>query len=415
MKTFLALSLTLLTSILGFSQTYYETSWISGEIKYTALVIFYEDSEAFVRVKYYANGSDNLANFGCSYKNFTKSDGTTDRFLDGTNAFIVRGASESSYSADNFYLKEIGNGNYQAYTVDDNGFSGGDITQYMKPMLYWVKLNPDILTKGYMDDYFEEEETIFQLLVFLNKGELSFPVKDNAVTVLANGIDQNSIWAAVMDKNSTLNYSEQRIKESNSYPSDWIKNQWDQGFYITAMDFDDNKNTFVVLMSKGYGLGPQSWKKSSTFPKDWITEKWNDNYNITSMTNGGGNWYVVMNKSTGFETQRWKTSYDIPRDWIIDNWNENYAITSATYGNGLWALSMSKGSKLGAQTWKTQVEYPFEWIQERADKGYSITSMTYGDGMWLVVMSKNPSNTTNRSSTSYQDIPVDWIMKNAQY
>ncbi|WP_437396787.1 DUF7477 domain-containing protein [Flagellimonas lutimaris] len=415
MKTFLALSLTLLTSTLGFSQTYYETSWISGEIKYTALVIFYEDSEALVRVKYYANGSDNLANFSCSYKNFTKSDGTTDRFLDGTNAFIVRGASESSYSADNFYLKEIGNGNYQAYTVDDNGFSGGDITQYMKPMLYWVKLNPDILTKGYMDDYFEEEETIFQLLVFLNKGELSFPVKDNAVTVLANGIDQNSIWAAVMDKNSTLNYSEQRIKESNSYPSDWIKNQWDQGFYITTMDFDDNKNTFVVLMSKGYGLGPQSWKKSSTFPKDWITEKWNDNYNITSMTNGGGNWYVVMNKSTGFETQRWKTSYDIPRDWIIDNWNENYAITSATYGNGLWALSMSKGSKLGAQTWKTQVEYPFEWIQERADKGYSITSMTYGDGMWLVVMSKNPSNTTNRSSTSYQDIPVDWIMKNAQY
>ena len=122
-----------------------------------------------------------------------------------------------------------------------------------------------------------------------------------------------------------------------------------------------------------------------------------------------------MNKNTGFETQRWKTSYDIPRDWIIDNWNENYAITSATYGNGLWALSMSKGSKLGAQSWKTQVEYPFEWIQERADKGYSITSITYGDGMWLVVMSKNPSNTTNRSSTSYQDIPVDWIMKNAQY
>ena len=266
-----------------------------------------------------------------------------------------------------------------------------------------------------MDDYFDEKETIFQLLVFLNKGELSYPVKDNAVTVLANGIDQKPLWAAVMDKNSSLNYSEQRIKESNSYPSDWIKNQWSEGFYITSMDFDDSKNTFVVLMSKGYGFGPQSWKKSSTFPKDWITEKWNDDYSITSMTNGGGNWYVVMNKSTGFETQRWKTSYDIPRDWIIDNWNENYAITSATYGNGLWALSMSKGSKLGAQTWKTQVEYPSDWIIERADKGYSITSMTYGDGMWLVVRSKNPTNTTNRSGISYQDIPIDWILKNAQY
>ena len=99
-------------------------------------------------------------------------------------------------------------------------------------------------------------------------------------------------------------------------------------------------------------------------------------------------------------------------DWIIDNWNEGYAITSATYGNGVWAITMTQGSKLGAQTWKTETTYPFDWIKERADKGYSITTISYGDGMWLLVMSKNETNTTNRSSTQYRDVPIDWILRN---
>lgn len=399
-------------SLICCSQTYYETSWVSGEVKYTALVIFYEEEEALVRVKYYANGSDKLASYICNYKSFTRSDGVTDKYLDGQDAYIVRGPSGSSYSADNFYVKENGN-SFTSYTADDNAFDNGDFTQFMKPMLYWVKLNPEALTKGYLDDYFNEEEDVFRLLIYLNKGEISFPVETNAVTVLANGFDGESVWAAVMDKTSKAPYTEQKIKTSNDFPSDWIKQEWDNGLNISTFDFDKTKNQFVVLMSKGSELQQQSWKKSEAFPKDWITEKWNDDYQITSMMYGSGNWYLAMNKNTGYINQRWKTSYEIPRDWIIDNWNENYAITSATYGNGVWAITMTKGSKLRAQTWKTETTYPFDWIQERANKGYSITTITYGSGMWLLVMSKNDTNTTNRSSTQYTDIPIDWILRNA--
>lgn len=411
MKNLLVSLLILFAALSGYAQTYYETSWVSGEVKYTALVIFYEKDAALVRVKYYANGADKLASYNCTYKDFTKSDGTTDRYLNGFDANIVRGPSNSSYSADNFYINQNGN-SYEAYTADDNAFDGGDFTKSMKPMLYWVKLNPEALTKGYLDDYFEEDETLLQLLIYLNKGEISFPVQSNAVTILANGVDGESVWAAVMDKTSKAPYSQQRIKKSKEFPSAWIKQQWNDGFSITTFDFDENKNEFVVLMSKGSGQGLQSWRRTDTFPKDWITEKWNEDYQITSMMYGAGNWYLAMNKNTGYITQRWKTSYEIPRDWIIDNWNESYAITSATHGNGVWALTMTKGSKLGAQTWKTGSTYPFKWIQERAEKGYSITTITYGDGKWLVVMSKNSTNTTNRSSTQYQDIPIDWILQN---
>lgn len=411
MKNLLVSLMILCAAISGYSQNYYETSWVSGDVKYTALVIFYEENEALVRVKYYANGADKLATYACSYKNFIKADGTTDQYLDGREAHMVRGPSNSTYSADNFYVKENG-ASYEAYTADDNAFEGGDFTESMKPMLYWVKLNPKALTKGYLDDYFEEEESLFQLLIYLNKGEISYPTEDNAVTVLANGVDGESVWVAVMDNTSKAPYSEQKIKKSNQFPDKWIKQQWDEGLNISAFDYDENKEQFVVLMSKWKALQPQSWKKSDTFPKDWVIGKWNEDYQITSVMYGAGNWYLAMNKNTGFTDQKWKTSYDIPRDWIIDNWNENYAITSATYGNGVWALAMSKGSKLGAQSWKTETAYPFNWIKERADKGYSITTITYGDGMWLVVMSKNTTNTTNRSSSQYQDIPINWILLN---
>ncbi|WP_424988990.1 DUF7477 domain-containing protein [Flagellimonas sp.] len=414
MKNFFTLFLFLLCSLPGISQNYFETSWVSGEVKYTALVIFYSDTEAVVRVKYYANGADKVAGYICSYKDFQKADGTTDKYLNGYDAYIVRGPSGSSYSADNFYLKNNG-GSFKAYTADDNAFSSGDFTQVMKPMLYWVELNPEAMTKGYLDDYFLEGEELLQLLMYMNKGELSFSVPNNSVTVLANGMDGQSVWAAVMDSKTKTSYSEQRIKESTEFPSEWIKSQWANGFYISTFDYDESKKTFVVLMSKGSGRGPQSWRKSETFPKEWVSEKWDDGYHITSMMYGDGNWYLAMDKNTGFGTQRWRTSYDIPRDWMIDSWNEDYAITSATYGNGLWALTMTKGSKLGAQTWKTDASYPFEWIKERAEKGYSITTITYGDGMWLVVMTKNPTNTTNRSSTQYTDLPISWILKNAGY
>ncbi len=416
MKNFILLFTLLACSFIVKAQEYYETSWISGEVKYTALVIFYEQDEAIVRVKYYANGADKLASFLCKYENFTKDDGTQDQYLNGSDAIIVRGPEGSSYSADNFYVKILGNNNFEAYTVDDNGLGGNDITQYMKPMLYWVKMNPDALTKGYLDDYYNEDELLFKLLTYINKGEVEYPTSNTAITSITMGMDHEydtPLWSVVMSNLGSKAYSEQKIKESATYPRDWIKEQWNLGYYITAVEYDSNKNTFVVVMSKAYGMGPQSWQKSDVFPKDWVNTKWNDSYYITEITYGGGEWYVVMDKNIGYTAQRWKTNYDLPKDWITENWNDGYSITSATYGNGLWALSMSSGSNLGLQTWKTQYEYPIDWIREQSDKGYKITTVAYGNSMWFVVMSNGSTHGSNRSTSNYNDLPVDWIINNA--
>ncbi len=416
MKNQLILFFFVLFSSNSFCQNYYETSWISNNIKYTGFVIFYNDNEALVRIKYNTNGDDKVAQYVCAYQEFTKNDGTKDRYLNGNGAKIMRGPTGYGYSADNFYFKSTGNGNYQAYTVDDNGLKGSDITQYMSPTLYWVQINREALTEGYLDDYFGKNELLYRILIFENKGEIEFPTNGNAITSLAHGRDSGAnnrgLWSVVMSGFDSYRYNSQKIKKSQSYPSQWIKEQWDLGYHITTLEHDNVQDVFMVIMSKPSGLGSQSWKRLANFPKDWITEKWNNNLYITSMAYGNGEWQVIMNQSTGFTAQRWKTNYsDIPREWIKQSWNDGYKITSASYGNGLWAVVMTANSKLGTQSWKTQSEYPIDWIREKANNGYHITTITYGNGLWFVVMSNGTPYSKNMSTSSYDFLPINWILE----
>lgn len=416
-KKSIFLALYLLLGFQAFSQSpYYETSWISNNVKYTGLVLFFSDTEALIRIKYFANGSDKVAQYIGTLKEFTKTNGIKDHFLDGENAVIIRGPENSSYSPDNFYMEDMPDGTYKAYTVDDNAFAGGDITQYMKPMLYWINLDPKSVNEGYLDDYMDKDEDIYKAVLFDNFGELELPIYTNAITAFANGeIDGKSAWSVVMSNMVNNSYEKQKIFHSAQFPSDWVKSQWDLGYTITSVEFDKTKKTYLVVMSRTSRWGSQSWKLSEIFPKDWITERWNNGYRITSTAYGNGQWIVVMNQDTGYDQQRWKTfESEIPKEWIEQNWNEGYSITSAGYGNGLWEVTMTTNSKLGLQSWKTWSDYPLEYIQEKSNEGYDITTIAYGNGKWFVVMSKRTIYDYNTSYSSYDNIPLEWIFKNSR-
>lgn len=415
-KRSIFLALYLLMGMQVFSQSpYYETSWISNTVKYTGFVFVFSDTEALFRIKYFANGSDKVAQFIGTFKEFTKADGTTDVFLDGESPLIIRGPENSSYSPDNFYLEEMSDGSFKAYTVDDNGFDGGDITQHMKPTLYWVNLTPESVNKGYLSDYMNEDEPVYKALMLDNTGEMELPIYTNSITALANGeIENEPVWSVVMS-DFGLVYEKQKIFHSAQFPSDLIKTHWDLGYTITSVEFDKAKSTYLLVMSKTTYLGIQSWKLSETFPKDWITEKWNNGYRITSMAYGNGEWIVVMNQNTGYDQQRWKTfESEIPKEWIEQSWNEGYSITSANYGNGLWAVTMSTNSKLGLQSWKTLSDYPLDYIKEKSNEGYDITTIAHGNGKWFVVMSERTIYDYNTSFSSYDNIPFEWILKNSK-
>ncbi|WP_431111756.1 hypothetical protein, partial [Winogradskyella poriferorum] len=70
-------------------------------------------------------------------------------------------------------------------------------------MLYWVKLNPEAVTKGYLDDYFDADGPSFQLLVFFTNGDAVHNTSFTAVNTLPYGLSSNEgyddgIWSVVM-------------------------------------------------------------------------------------------------------------------------------------------------------------------------------------------------------------------------
>lgn len=174
----------------------------------------------------------------------------------------------------------------------------------------------------------------------------------------------------------------------------------------------DNSGGFVGVMTKGNGYNLQRWKTRENFPKDAIKQDWDDGYSISDVSYDNDKWTLVMSKGTGYATQQWKTRYEFPKDDIKELWEESYKITELNYGNGVWALVMSKNSGLGRQRWSTRSEFPTEKIKEFGDEGLYISELVYGKDRWALV-STNDNDIRGQRWTKAYDFPYDKIRTNS--
>ena len=98
-------------------------------------------------------------------------------------------------------------------------------------------------------------------------------------------------------------FSAQVWELSNQFlPKDWILEQWDDGYYITALA-GSTTGSALVIMSKGTPYTQQSYKVSDSFPFKWINKKWKEGFYVTSMATSGTRWAVVMSRNAGFVDQ----------------------------------------------------------------------------------------------------------------
>ena len=65
------------------------------------------------------------------------------------------------------------------------------------------------------------------------------------------------------------------VVERQFLPKDWIMEQWDAGYYITAIAGSSDASSLVV-MSKGARFSQQSYKVSEALPYEWIRKKWRE-------------------------------------------------------------------------------------------------------------------------------------------
>lgn len=160
----------------------------------------------------------------------------------------------------------------------------------------------------------------------------------------------------------------------NPLQADKIKEKWDTGYRITSGSFT-SKGWFIV-MSKGSGIGMQTYHYDSDWPSDWINEKRNDGYAINVISSDGCKWFIVMSQGTGITNQTWV--YDTESEtsaFIKKYWDKGYRITAGTAYKDKWLVVMSANSGIGAQTYNFCNGYDAfsSEVKKRWDENYVAT------------------------------------------
>jgi len=101
--------------------------------------------------------------------------------------------------------------------------------------------------------------------------------------------DLKAPWAVIMDAGTGFHEQVFQLSPREFLPKQWIMARWEEGFYITAVAgmgspfVADQPPGALVVMSKGTSYAQQSYKISESFPYEWIKRKWREGFFITSM------------------------------------------------------------------------------------------------------------------------------------
>ena len=210
---------------------------------------------------------------------------------------------------------------------------------------------------------------------------LSFPL-----FVAVNCRAQQTIIVA----ESGLPYYEQSWLYSgtgNAFPGDDIKKKWDEQKRITTVAYT-SKGWFLA-MSKGTGIGMQTYKVDTQWPDSWIEENWKKDYYITAVCRSLNQWAIIMSQGEGYTGQSYKRdTWSNVKTWIKEKWDKNYYITDAHFDGTYWTVIMSKHSKYKGQGYfgvDDVNDLSSKIKKEVWDKGNSLQLVEYGAGNYLVV------------------------------
>ncbi|QCE02319.1 casein kinase 1-like protein HD16 [Vigna unguiculata] len=188
-----------------------------------------------------------------------------------------------------------------------------------------------------------------------------------------------SVWALIMDAGT--GFAGQVYELSPFFlHKEWIVEQWELGYYISAIAGAVNGSSLVV-MSKGTQFVQQSYKVSDSFPFKWINKKWREGFYVTSMATSGPRWGVVMSRGAGYSDQVIELDFLYPSEGIHKRWDSGYRITStaATWDQAAFVLSVPRRKPLDEtqETLRTSA-FPSTHVKEKWAKNLYIASICYG-------------------------------------
>jgi len=189
----------------------------------------------------------------------------------------------------------------------------------------------------------------------------------------------SNLWALIMDAGTGFTA---QVHELLPYflHKEWIMEQWEKNFYISAIAGSNNGSSLVV-MSKGTQYLQQSYKVSDSFPFKWINKKWREGFYVTAMATAGSRWAIVMSRGAGFSDQVVELDFLYPSEGVHRRWDGGYRITStaATWDQAALVLSVPrrKPADETQETLRTSA-FPSTHVKEKWAKNLYIASMCYG-------------------------------------
>ncbi|KAK6268099.1 hypothetical protein QUC31_012259 [Theobroma cacao] len=188
-----------------------------------------------------------------------------------------------------------------------------------------------------------------------------------------------NLWALIMDAGT--GFSSQVYELSPDFlHKEWIMEQWEKNYYISAIAGATNGFSLVV-MSRGTQYSQQSYKVSESFPFKWINKKWKEGFHVTSMATSGSRWGVVMSRGAGFSDQVVELDFLYPSEGIHRRWDCGYRITAtaATWDQAAFVLSVPRRKPMDEtqETLRTSA-FPSTHVKEKWAKNLYIASVCYG-------------------------------------
>ncbi|NP_001311193.1 casein kinase I [Zea mays] len=189
----------------------------------------------------------------------------------------------------------------------------------------------------------------------------------------------SNLWALIMDAGTGFT---SQVYELSSYflHKEWIMEQWERNFYITALAGANNGSS-LVIMSRGTQYAQQSYKVSDTFPFKWINKKWKEGFYVTAMATAGSRWAVVMSRNAGFTSQVVELDFLYPSEGIHMRWDNGYRITAtaATWDQAAFILSIPrrKPTDETQETLRTSA-FPSQHVKDKWSNNLYLASICYG-------------------------------------
>ncbi|KAJ9546658.1 hypothetical protein OSB04_019201 [Centaurea solstitialis] len=152
----------------------------------------------------------------------------------------------------------------------------------------------------------------------------------------------SNLWALIMDAGTGFTSQVYQLSPMFLH-KEWIMEQWEKNYYISAIAGANNGSSLVV-MSKGTQYVQQSYKVSESFPFKWINKKWREGFHVTAMATAGSRWAIVMSRGAGFVDQVVELDFLYPSEGIHRRWDAGYRITStaATWDQAAFVLSVPR-------------------------------------------------------------------------